>query len=1091
VQHAEPAGGAVPQFSPETEEVGSLHRSARLLIIATAAALFAVMGSVHVSGAEIASDVVTAMMRGNHQRVLIHLEGGPETKRTIGPRLGPADHARLAAVQQTIDHTVEDLDQVIASGDLVIDRAFRLQPTLSAVITPAGLSSLSHRPDIRLIEIDRPMAPQTLEGLDLIGAESLHQLNILGEGTAVAIIDTGVDYLHPTLGGGLIPNAKVVYGLDTGDGDDDPMDCLGHGTAVASVAAGSSYQWSPNRRFAGGVAPAAKILAYKVTSDGDCGTAFSSSVVAAIEDAVLHRNGDDYQLAAINISLGGGEFAGACDDTNVAYAAAIQTAVDARITVVAASGNNGFVDALSVPACLTNTVSVGSAWDSDPGQLPFHFCLDAECEKTCDDSSQYQRSVSCYSNSSPHLDLVAPSEFLKAAAVGSVTIDFGGTSGAAAYVTGAAALLDQALGDISSTTVKFLLAATGVPSMDDKNGLIRSVINLDAAISAAGRVVVSESVNVMVPPLPDAPIISGVVVDHPGEVGSLKVLVGLFHPSPEDIRVSLEAPDGTRVVLHDRAPGNGGIIGTYPDDFPPAESLGRFAGVPMQGLWILEVEDHRLQASGPNERFQVSWALELEEPSQPRAEDTTMVYPVVAHAEGAMDTHWRSDLRIFNPIESRDAEIRLHLIPPSGDDSFEIRQTDVIVPHNTVLAIDDVVERRFGLSDAKGSLLIQDLSGTIIHGTSRTYTTSDHGTYGQFTAPEVTGIHTSRVGGPSLVILPNAGPDHRVNIGVTEVTGNPATVAITLIDSATGVAIGPSTFIEISGFTNIQLNGVLPGIEKDTSIDPYVDVTVVQGAGRVAAYGSIIDNLTGDAVFVSGSSPQVAEYLLVPVVARNEGQAGTQWRSDLRVLNNGNFSIHVDAELRFQGSIGLPPVTADFELQPGQAITIEDVVHSLFGYESAVGSLRLIPREGPAAICATSRTANHGGPSGTYGQYVPSVSPDEGLREHGVLLHVDKDSRTRSNLGLVETEGRSIGVQIRLRDEYGSPLGTSTRMTLGPWESVQLNDIFGLLGAEGQRNARIEMVRDSGDGGFFAYASVIDADSGDAIFVPVQNLISR
>jgi hypothetical protein len=147
----------------------------------------------------------------------------------------------------------------------------------------------------------------------------------------------------------------------------------------------------------------------------------------------------------------------------------------------------------------------------------------------------------------------------------------------------------------------------------------------------------------------------------------------------------------------------------------------------------------------------------------------------------------------------------------------------------------------------------------------------------------------------------------------------------------------------------------------------------------------------------------------------------------------------------------------------------------------------LVPREGPAAICATSRTANHGGAVGSYGQYVPSV-PAEGGVHHGVLLHLDKDQATRSNIGLLETDGRSVGVEIRLLDDLGRPIGSFTRMTLGPWESVQLNDIFGVFGAPDHRNARIELVKDSGSGSFFAYASVIDADSGDAIFVPVQNL---
>jgi subtilisin family serine protease len=1061
-----------------------------ILGIAAAVICAAMAGAVPASGAEISSDVLAAAGQSGAQRVFVHFENRSEGRGVLGTTKRRGDSSRLEATARAIAVGLSAVDDVVAAGDLAIDRVFRLQPTVSATVTIEGLEALANRPGVVLVELDRRLEPQTLEGLEVIGAGSLHQMNISGEGTAIAVIDTGVDYNHPTLGGGQIPNAKVIYGLDTADGDDDPMDCLGHGTAVASVAAGSSYQWSPNRRFAGGVAPAAKILAYKVTEDDDCRTAFSSAVVAAIEDAVLHRNGDGYTLAAINISLGGGEFSSACDDANAAYAAAIQTAVDAGITVVAAAGNNGFTDALSVPGCLTNTISVGSAWDEDTGALPFRFCLDAGCQRTCDDSLKHRRSVACYSNSSPFLDLVAPSEFLKAAAANSVTIDFGGTSGAAAYVTGAAALLNQALGDIGPTTVKFLLASTGVPSMDDKSGLIRSVIDLEAAVDAVDDVVISAPISLRIPPLPDAPISSSIVVDHPGEVGSLKVHLNLVHPEPEHMRITLEAPSGARVVLHDRNDGVDGISGVYPDDLRPVESLGRLSGLPRAGLWFLEIEDLRQQASGPEKVLLVNWALEFAEPTHPRAEDTTMIFPVVAHTEGALDTSWRSDLRIFNPIASRSAEVRLHLLPPSGDESFDPRQTDVIIPHGSVVSLDDIVKQRFGFDDAQGSLVVQDQNGTTIHATSRTFTTNDRGTYGQFVAPEVAGVGTTGAGDPALVVLPNAGPDHRVNIGVTEITGDAATVAMTLIDSDNGVAIGSSTFFEVAGFSNIQLNQILPDLELGAVADPYVALTVVQGEGRIAAYGSIIDNLSGDAVFVRGATPQVTPYLLVPVVARTEGLSGTQWRSDLRVLNHGSFSIHVDAELRFQGSIGLPSVVESFELQPGQAVTLDDVVQTLFGYDSAVGSLRLVPREGPAAICATSRTANHGGSSGTYGQYVPAVTAGGGVVQ-GVLLHVDKGPNTRSNLGLVETDGQSVGIEIRLLDEVGRPLGSFTRMTLGPWESVQLNDIFSILGADDRHNSRIELVKDSGGGSFFAYASVIDAESGDAIFVPVQDLNTR
>jgi len=58
-----------------------------------------------------------------------------------------------------------------------------------------------------------------------------------GTGTTIGIIDTGIDYTHPDLGGGRFPNSKVVGGYDFADEDANPMDTQGHGTHVAGIAA--------------------------------------------------------------------------------------------------------------------------------------------------------------------------------------------------------------------------------------------------------------------------------------------------------------------------------------------------------------------------------------------------------------------------------------------------------------------------------------------------------------------------------------------------------------------------------------------------------------------------------------------------------------------------------------------------------------------------------------------------------------------------------------------------------------------------------------------------------------------------------------
>lgn len=1028
--------------------------------------------------------------KSGYQSVLIHLEAGPAARRPLERRFEDGDGERLAAVQSVVSAALEAFAPDITDGDITVHRSFRLQPTIEAVVSPAGLRALADDHRVRLVEPDRRWFLQTTEGLELIGAVDLHQVGIDGEGTAVAIIDSGVDYHHPSLGGGQIPNAKVVYGLDTADHDADPLDCNGHGSAVASVAAGSSYQWSPTRRFGGGVAPAAKILAYKVTSDAECNVATTGAVVAAIEDAILNRHGPDYDLAAINISLGGGEFTGPCDVENPSYAAAVDAAVEAGITVVAAAGNNGFTDALNAPACLSGAIAVGSVWDVDPGWVPYLFCLDSACEAACDDSYRWRLAPACYSNSSPFLDLMAPSEYLKVAEAGGVTAEFGGTSGAAAYVTGAAALLVQSMGAGHPSAVRFHLAATGMPTMDDKNDLTRPVIHIGAAVAGSGNVFTTDETALPIRHGSEPPTESTIVVDGQETVGHVEVLVKIVHPAAEQLRLELRSPDGTSVVLHDRTASESGLAGSYPNDLHPVESLGLFSGLPAAGPWVLTIEDHRTEPGEGAAARLIGWALKLVPPTVPDNEQTRIIFPVVAHTRGAFGTYWRSDLRLFNPAFDREAQLRLHLIPPSGSADFAPRQTDVIVPHSSILGLDDVVLDRLGLDSARGTLIVESAETSIIHGTSRTYTADAVGSFGQFVAPVADNENTATAGDPPIVILPPNGNDHRLNLGLVEVSGLPIQAAITLVDSETGVSLGSSLFTRVEPFANLQFNDLLPKLDGGQGADPYVAVSAVQGDGRLSAYGSLVDNTSGDAIFVVGAIPQATPYLLVPVIARTPGQAGTNWQSDLRVLNNGGFSVHVEAEMRFRGAFGVPPVIESFELQPGQALAITDVVGTLFGLDNAVGSLRLVSREGPSALHATSRTANHGGSVGTYGQYVPALRADAGLRETGVLLHLAKGPNSRSNIGLTETQGASVTLDLALFDTNGRPVGGIRRQTLGPWEFVQINDIFSALGAPAMSSARLEVRRVGGPGAFFAYASVVDTGSGDAVFVPVLDLVN-
>ena len=163
-----------------------------------------------------------------------------------------------------------------------------------------------------------------------IGANDVWQLKdskgnpVDGTGMIIAIIDTGVDYKHPDLGGGFGPNYKVIGGYDFGDNDTDPMDVNGHGTHVAGIAAADGK--------IKGVAPKAKILAYKIVA-GESGSASTESIIAGIERAV--KDGAN----AANLSFGSGSLG--TSDPEDPENKAFDNAADAGVLSSIAAGNQG------------------------------------------------------------------------------------------------------------------------------------------------------------------------------------------------------------------------------------------------------------------------------------------------------------------------------------------------------------------------------------------------------------------------------------------------------------------------------------------------------------------------------------------------------------------------------------------------------------------------------------------------------------------------------------------------------------------------------------------------------------------------------
>ncbi|KAK1224337.1 hypothetical protein PQX77_012766 [Marasmius sp. AFHP31] len=137
----------------------------------------------------------------------------------------------------------------------------------------------------------------------ITGVDKLHSMGIKGKGIKIGIIDSGVDYNHPSLGGGFGPGRKIVGGKDYVGVEDiskpltpdsDPMDCNGHGTHVSGIIGANPGNALFNVT---GVAPEAELMVYKVAG---CGPSIDEdSSIAALLQA--DQDGNDI----ITISLGG------------------------------------------------------------------------------------------------------------------------------------------------------------------------------------------------------------------------------------------------------------------------------------------------------------------------------------------------------------------------------------------------------------------------------------------------------------------------------------------------------------------------------------------------------------------------------------------------------------------------------------------------------------------------------------------------------------------------------------------------------------------------------------------------------------------
>lgn len=361
------------------------------------------------------------------------------------------------------------LDPELARRDLVVQRSFSSLPFVGLNIDRERLGALMGMEGVAGVYpviVERKAQTTRSTGFESsalsssvpsIDIEDAWARGYEGEGYTVAVIDGGIATDHAMLAGKSVGDAcfSAEFGLDTvtecpsgqtpeistGAASNCPAgsDRCDHGTHVASIAVGND-----GANF--GVARAAQLMPIdvfsEVTSVADCGPDSSPCQLTdsiAVLDALnyVNENAELHNVVAVNLSLGGGENTGPCD--NDPRKVVVDMLREKGITTVAATGNDGSNGTINAPACISSVRSVGATTDST--------------------------TVASFSNYASFVDVMAPGVNIRAADPDGGLAVRSGTSMATPHVAGAYAVIRSALEDASLDDIDAAITATGLSTL--------------------------------------------------------------------------------------------------------------------------------------------------------------------------------------------------------------------------------------------------------------------------------------------------------------------------------------------------------------------------------------------------------------------------------------------------------------------------------------------------------------------------------------------------------------------------------------------------------------------------------------------------
>lgn len=610
--------------------------------------------------------------------------------------------------------------------------------------------------------------------------------------------------------------------------------------------------------------------------------------------------------------------------------------------------------------------------------------------------------------------------------------------------------------------------------------------------------------------------------------GPYSQIVGVFIVAPKTNNASAELGEGGTVVQTIQLPGGATALQfTAKTDKPWLHVTPPSGTLPTTGLTLTVTADPsslglgtntgtvQIEYSGASAKgvasngstvstfpMSVSLVTPVTESGKGTPPPDSLIFGAVGHAAGVNGSLFESDIRLTN-ISAQTMRYDLNFTPSGVDGTQTGSSSSIEVAPGATMALDDIVSSMFGSGDASslGMLEVRPITTSASSGgifgsiassaqeliqtvaSSRTYNFTPTGTFGQF-------IPATRfadfVGRDAVLSLQQVAQSakQRANFGFLEASGQPANLMVRVYDTAnTLLATIP---VNLQAMEHRQLNGLLQQNGINDLEDGRVEVEVMSGDGKVTAYVSEIDNATNDPLLVSAvpkGATQADRYIVPGMAYLNTGSAF--WVTDLRIFNAATTATAATLTFYPQGNPSAA-ISRDVTLDPGEIEVMNNVLVNLFGFNTNQGGSIVITTPSLTTLTATARTYNQT-TNGTYGQFIPGVTVADsvGLGDRTLqILQVEQSTRIRSNIGLNETTGQPVQVEVSLitPDSLTTPVVT-INLAANEYRQIGLVDFHM---PDAVYNGRVTVKVVGGAGKVTAYGSAIDQITQDPTYIMAQ-----